>query len=300
MGYPQSGVGSPPGSFGKIRVFLDMIKFEHTVFALPFAYLTLFLAESGWPSRHAFIWITVAMVAGRTFGMAANRLIDAGIDARNPRTRTRAIPSGSISHLEVVIFMAAAVAVFLVSVYRLSPLCHRLWPIVLVVMVCYPYAKRFTWLSHLALGLVYVMIPTGVWIALRNELALEPVVLGLGAGLWVAGFDIIYAIQDVEVDHREGLHSMPADLGVAAALRVARLFHLAFVVALLLAGVLLQVGLLYYIGVLLTAGLLAYEHRLVKPDDCSHINIAFFTTNGIISIVLFILIASDTLVRLSI
>jgi 4-hydroxybenzoate polyprenyltransferase len=235
------------------------------------------------------------MVAGRTFGMGANRLIDAGIDARNPRTAARALPAGRLSRGAVVGFMAAALALFLVAVYRLAPLCRTLWPIAIVVMVAYPYAKRFTWASHLFLGVVYLMVPAGVWIAVTNGLGLAAVLLGVGAALWVAGFDIIYACQDVEVDRRQGLHSMPADLGVGVALWIARLFHAGFLAALVAAGRLLGTGQLYAVGLVVTAALLAYEHHLVSPRDLSRVNAAFFTANGAASVALFVLVALDTI-----
>jgi 4-hydroxybenzoate polyprenyltransferase len=285
-----------PRVAGSAREFFETIKFEHTVFALPFAYMTLFLVSGGWPAWADFVWITVAMVAGRTIGMAANRLIDVEIDARNPRTAERALPAGRLSKAATLGFMAAALAVFLAAVYHLAPLCRKLWPIVIVVMVAYPYAKRFTWLCHLFLGLVYVTIPAAVWIAVADSLSREAVALGIGAGLWVAGFDIIYACQDVDIDRREGLHSMPADLGVGAALWIARVFHGGFVAALVYAGVSLGVGGLYWAGLAATVLVLVYEHRLITPRDLSNVNAAFFTANGVISIVLFVLVALDTIV----
>jgi len=296
MTHPTIGEGAVPGPIGKTKEFLGMIKFEHTIFALPFAYMTLFLVEDGWPRGSVFWWITVAMVTGRTFGMAANRLIDARIDARNPRTRNRALPAGRIAAVEVGVFMAISLALFLVAVYRLSPWAGRLWPIAIVAMGFYPYTKRFTWLSHFALGFVYVMVPAAVWIAVENTLPSEALFLGLGAGCWVAGFDIIYACQDVEVDRRESLHSMPADIGVEASLRTARVFHVLFVAALVLAGVGLGAGFLYYAGLAIAGILLVYEHRLISPADLSKVNVAFFTANGVVSIVLFLLTAADTVV----
>lgn len=278
------------------KEFFDTIRFEHTIFALPFAYMTLFLASKGWPAATDFVWITIAMVAGRTFGMAANRLIDAGIDARNPRTSGRALPAGRLSKASVTGYMAATLALFLVAVYNLQPVCRKLWPIVIVAMVVYPYVKRFTWVCHLFLGLVYVMIPTAVWLAVTNELSRTAVVLGVGAGLWVAGFDIIYACQDVDVDRHEGLHSIPADLGLVPAMWIARIFHAGFVGALAYAGALLGAGVFYYVGLAATMFVLIYEHRLVSPNDLSSINAAFFTANGVISVVLFVLVAVDTIV----
>jgi 4-hydroxybenzoate polyprenyltransferase len=279
-----------------LREFLGTIRIEHTVFALPFAYATLFLAESGWPSGAHFLWITLAMAGARTVGMAANRVIDAEIDARNPRTADRAIPAGRLSRAKAILFAAIALAVFLVAVYQLHPVCRRLWPIVIAAMVAYPYAKRVTPFSHLALGVVYLMVPTAVWLAVTGELPAIAVVLGVGAGLWVAGFDIIYACQDVEVDQREGLHSMPADFGLVPALAIARWFHSGFLVSLLVVSQMFEAGRWYYLAVTLTSLALLFEHRLVKPGDLSRVNAAFFTTNGFVSVALFVLIALDTVV----
>ncbi len=279
-----------------LREFLETIRFEHTVFALPFAYATLFLVEAGWPRGNYLLWITVAMVSARTVGMAANRLIDARIDARNPRTAGRALPAGRLSRARALLYTGVALAVFLAAVWNLHPLCRRLWPVAIVAMVLYPYAKRFTPFAHFFLGAVYVMIPTAVWIAVTGEITRAALLLGVGAGLWVAGFDIIYACQDADVDRRESLHSFPADMGIRPALVTAGWLHAGFLVSLFFAGSMLSVGRWYYAGVALTALLLAIEHRLVKPDDLSRVNAAFFTANGVVSVVLFVLIAIDTVV----
>jgi len=297
VSYPHASAQQGRGLLTKTREFLDMIKFEHTVFALPFAYLTLFVVVGGWPTLGLFLWITLAMVSGRTFGMATNRLIDARIDARNPRTASRSLPAGRMSPIEVALFMVISMAFFLVAVYRLSPLAQKLWPFVILVMIFYPYTKRFTWLSHVALGLVYVMIPVGVWIAVENAMPVEALLLGLGAGFWVAGFDIIYATQDIDIDRTQGLHSMPADLGITKALWISRVFHMVFVTAIAAVGVIIGAGVLYYIGLGLSGLLLVYEHRLVSPKDLSRINAAFFTINGLMSVVFFVLVAADTLLR---
>ncbi len=276
--------------------FLKTIRIEHSVFALPFAYATLFLAEGGWPSLANAVWIGVAMVAARTVGMAVNRVIDARIDANNPRTASRSIPAGRLRSSRALAYSVAAMAVFLVAVWQLHPVCRLLWPIVILAMVAYPYAKRITPLAHVVLGVVYFMVPTAVWLAVTGEVSLAACVLGVGAGLWVAGFDIIYACQDVDVDRREKLHSIPADFGVARGLAVAIAFHVVFIACLVWGGWMLSVGAWYYVGVALTAVLLAHEHRLVKPNDLSKVNAAFFTTNGVVSIALFALIALDTVV----
>lgn len=279
-----------------LREFLDTIRVEHTVFALPFAYATLFLVEAGWPRGTILLWITLAMIGARTVGMAANRLVDGEIDARNPRTASRAIPAGRLSRGAALAFTGVALAIFLVAVWQLHPVCRGLWPIAIAAMVAYPYAKLFTPFAHFFLGAVYVMIPTAVWLAVTGEAPLAAVLLGLGAGLWVAGFDIIYACQDAEVDRREGLHSLPADFGTRAALIVARLLHVGFIACLTVAGSMLFAGSWYGIGLALTAALLVYEHRLVRADDLSRVDAAFFTTNGIVSVALFVLIAVDTVV----
>lgn len=279
-----------------LREFFETIRIEHTVFALPFAYATLFLVEGGWPSPANFVWITLAMVGARTVGMAANRIIDAEIDARNPRTAGRAIPAGRLQRSKALAFAAVALALFFAAVWQLHPVCRPLSPLVLAVMIAYPYAKRVTPLAHAVLGLVYFMIPTAVWLAVTGEVTTAAVLLGVGAGLWVAGFDIIYACQDVEVDRREGLHSIPADFGVARGLSIAFAFHAIFVLCLALVGSLLSAGSWFYIGVIVTSLLLIYEHRLVKPNDLSKVNAAFFTTNGVVSIALFALIAIDTVI----
>jgi 4-hydroxybenzoate polyprenyltransferase len=276
-----------------IRSFFETIRIEHTVFALPFAYATLFLVAGGWPAAHDFIWITVAMVCGRTVGMALNRIIDAGIDARNPRTAARAIPARQLSIRKALGFTLAAGVVFILAVFQLHPVCRWLWPIAIATMTVYPYTKRFTPFAHLFLGLVYVMIPTAVWLAVTGTLPAIALILGVGAGMWVAGFDIIYACQDVIVDRREGLHSMPADFGIKRALVIARWLHAGFLAALIVVSQMFDAGPWYYLAISITAISLAYEHQLVSADDLSKVNAAFFTTNGVVSVALFVLIALD-------
>ena len=276
-----------------LRSFFETIRVEHTLFALPFAYATLFLVAGGWPTGHDFLWITVAMVTARTVGMALNRIIDARIDANNPRTAARAIPAGRLKSSKAWVFTAVATALYVVAVFQLNPVCRWLCPIPLAAMTLYPYAKRFTSFAHLFLGLVYVMIPAGIWLAVTGTLPRTAVVMGIGAGLWVAGFDIIYACQDVEVDRREGLHSIPADFGVARALGLSYLFHLGFLFSLLVIAQMIHGGRWFYGAITVSALAMTYEHRLVKPNDLSKVNAAFFTTNGFISVILFIMIALD-------
>lgn len=287
-----SGGGSPR----KLLLFLQEIKIEHSVFALPFAVAASFLAFGGWPADVDFVWIMVAMVSARTLGMAANRLIDAEIDARNPRTASRGLPSGRLRPWHVVAWMAVSVALFGVSVSQLDELAWYLSPIVLVALIGYPYAKRFTWLSHFALGTVYLIVPPAVWIALTGGLDVGAVLLGVGGMFWVAGFDVIYATADIDVDREQGIHSIPARFGIAGALYSARAFHAVTVGALIAAGVLLEVSFVYYLGVAAAAALLAYEHSLISPRDLSRLGAAFFAMNGIIAIVFGTFVAVGTVV----
>lgn len=280
----------------KASLFLETIKFEHTIFALPFAYIALFLVSGGWPSISNLVWITLAMAGARTFGMGVNRIIDARIDAANPRTAQRALASGKLSMAEAIAFVAIAFAVFIVAVYQLSEWAGYLWPPVIFMMTVYPYFKRFTWLCHLGLGLTYLMVPSGVWMAVANEISLSSVVLSLAAMFWVTGFDLIYACQDVEVDRKQGLNSLPAKFGVAAGLNIAKVMHVFTVSALAVAGVTLDAGPLYYAGLALAAAILFYEHRLVSPKDLSKLNAAFFTMNGVMSVVFLIFVAADVLI----
>jgi len=276
-----------------LRSFFETIRVEHTLFALPFAYATLFLVAGGWPRAHDFVWITVAMDGARTVGMALNRIIDARIDARNPRTAGRAIPAGRLTSPKAWAFTAVATALFVYAVFQLNPVCRWLCPIPLAAMTLYPYAKRFTPFAHLFLGLVYVMIPTAIWLAVTGTLPRVAVVMGIGAGLWVAGFDIIYACQDVEVDRREKLHSIPADFGIERALRISSACHGMFIISLMLIAQTIHGGRWFYGAIALSSLAMLYEHRLVKPNDLSRVNAAFFTANGFISIALFIMIALD-------
>jgi 4-hydroxybenzoate polyprenyltransferase len=264
--------------------FARLDKIEHNVFALPFAYVGAYLAVDGSPSGHDVLWITLAMVGARSLAMALNRLIDAGIDARNPRTAGRELPSGQLSVAQVVVFCAASLALFLVAVWQLDPLVHRLWPIPVVGFVVYPYLKRFTWLCHLWLGAVDGRAPVGAWVAITGRLPWQAWTLGAAVALWVGGFDLFYALFDAEIDRREGLHSIVTRFGVGGAFLGARLAHAATVVCLVVAGLGLPVGALYWLGVAAVALLLAYEHSLVRPGDLRRLDTAFFTMNGVISV----------------
>jgi 4-hydroxybenzoate polyprenyltransferase len=276
------------------RRFASLVKIEHTVFALPFAYVGAFLAVDGVPSGSDLLWITVAMVGARSLAMALNRLIDAGLDARNPRTAGRELPSGVLSPAQVVVFCAASLAVFLVAVYQLDPLVRWLWPIPVAGFVVYPYLKRFTWLSHLWLGAVDGLAPVGAWVAITGELPLEAWLLGGAVAAWVAGFDLFYALLDLEVDRREGLQSWATRFGEYGAFQGARALHLLTVVLLIGAGVALPVGLAYWLGVAVVGALLVYEHMLIRPGDLRRLDTAFFTMNGVISVAFFCFVLADT------
>lgn len=269
----------------RFLLFLETIKFEHSIFALPFAVAAAFIVTDGNPNWGSFAWILVAMVSMRTFGMGANRLIDAEIDARNPRTASRPTANGVISKLEVVGYMLVSGAIFGVATSQLDPMAWPLAPIPLAVMIAYPYLKRFTWLAHLGMGSVYLIVPPAVAIAMTGSLPAWSIVMGFGGMFWVAGFDVLYATADRDVDISQGLHSIPQQFGVAVSIWVARLFHLIAVILLVAAGIVFGGGVLYFIGAGAAAGLLAYENSLVSKDDLSKLNMAFFTMNGVIAVV---------------
>lgn len=273
--------------------YARLVKIEHTVFALPFAYVGAFLAVHGTPKAHDLLWITLAMVGARSLAMALNRLIDAGIDARNPRTAKREIPSGKLSVLQVALFCAASLALFLIAVWQLAPKTHWLWPIPVAGFVIYPYLKRFTWLCHLWLGAVDGLAPVGAWVAITNHLPWQAWVLGAAVALWVAGFDFFYALFDVDVDRGEGLHSVATRFGVRGSFAAARIAHVATVVCLIAAGLGLSVGALYWLGVAIVALLLVYEHSLVRPGDLRRLDAAFFTMNGVISVAFAVFVIAD-------
>jgi 4-hydroxybenzoate polyprenyltransferase len=277
------------------RLYYRLVKFEHTIFALPFAYVGAFLAVGGVPSAHDLLWITVAMVGARSLAMALNRLIDAGIDARNPRTAAREIPSGLLSVPAVVVFCIASLAVFLFAVWQLDPLVRWLWPIPVIAFVVYPYLKRVTWLCHLWLGAIDGLAPVGAWAAVTGELPWEAWALGGAVAAWVAGFDLFYSLFDTEVDRREGLHSWATRFGERGAFLGARALHLATVALLVLAGLGLGVDIWYWLGVLAVGGLLVYEHSLVRPGDLRRLDAAFFTMNGVISVAFFAFVVADVL-----
>jgi 4-hydroxybenzoate polyprenyltransferase len=278
------------------KLFASLVKVEHTIFALPFAYIGAFLAVDGVPAAGDLFWITLAMVGARSLALALNRLIDSGIDARNPRTAARELPRGALRPAHVVLFSLLSLGVFLAAVYQLAPIVRWLWPIPVAAFVVYPYLKRATWLSHAWLGAVDGLAPVGAWAAVTNELPWEAWALGGAVALWVAGFDLLYAVFDVEIDRAQGLHSVPARFGLGAAFRGARTSHLLTVAFLVAAGLGLDVGAFYWLGVFAVGALLAYEHALVSPADIRRLDVAFFTMNGVISVTFFGFVLADVLV----
>jgi 4-hydroxybenzoate polyprenyltransferase len=277
------------------RLFASLVKIEHTVFALPFAYVGAFLAVDGVPSAADLFWVTIAMVGARSLAMALNRLIDAEIDARNPRTAGREIPRGALSRPAVIVFCLVSLAVFLLAVSQLAPLVRWLWPIPVAMFVIYPYLKRVSWLAHGWLGAVDGLAPLGAWIAVTNEMPWEAWALGAAVAFWVAGFDLLYALFDLEIDRAQGLHSFPTRFGVPATFWASRACHVLTVAFLVLTGLGLPVGALYWLGVVAVAGLLAYEHSLVSPGDQRRLDAAFFTMNGVISLTFFGFCLADVL-----
>lgn len=283
----------------RVRQFAEMIKFEHTVFALPFAYLGAFLAKGGLPSANQLLWITLAMVGARTAAMALNRLIDRHIDARNPRTANRALPKGLISQYEVWFYVVGSWALLLLSAWQLNPqnltipLTVRLMPIAVFVLTAYSYTKRFTWACHLVLGLSLGLAPVGSWVGITGQVQLPSVLLGLAVLTWVAGFDIIYACQDFKFDKNEGLNSIPVQFGIKNSLTVSSILHILTVLFLIWTGMVVDLGYIYWLGLLVVAGILIYEHRLVSPDDLSKLDAAFFNMNGILSVLVFIFTFAD-------
>jgi 4-hydroxybenzoate polyprenyltransferase len=274
-----------------------MIKFSHTVFALPFALLAAVLAAGGWPPPMTLGKIVLAMIGARSAAMAHNRLADREIDAANPRTASRALPAGRLSVGYVKAFLVASVALFLAAAASLNRLTLLLAPVALALLFLYAYAKRHTALSHLLLGLCLAMAPVGAWIAVRGDFASIPVLLGLAVLLWTAGFDVIYALQDEEHDRRAGLHSIPARFGAGPALAISALFHAGMLGLLVAVWLLSGGGAIFGIGIAATAAALVYQHLVVRPGDLTRVNAAFFTANGFVSVALAAFGIADVILR---
>ncbi|MFH0809911.1 MAG: UbiA-like polyprenyltransferase [Pseudomonadota bacterium] len=271
---------------GRLGVVLEMIKFEHTIFALPFAFMGLLLAGRGLPAPRTVLWVLAAMVGARSAAMAFNRLLDATVDARNPRTSNRALPRGLVSPIFVSWFIAASGGLFFLSAWQLNRTCLLLSPAALAVVLFYSYTKRFTAAAHLVLGAALGLAPVGGWLAANESLAPAPLLLGAGVLFWVAGFDILYSLLDVEFDRGEGLHSIPSRLGPERAVWLARLLHLASALLFATVGVAAGLGLVYFVGTGIVAVFLLVQHLLVSPEDLSRLNVSFFTLNGAVSIIL--------------
>ncbi|MGA9072781.1 MAG: UbiA-like polyprenyltransferase [Candidatus Sulfotelmatobacter sp.] len=280
-----------------LRVTLEMIKWEHSIFALPFALCGAMLAASGLPTVHQLFWIVIAMLAARSAAMAFNRLADATIDAANPRTRTRALPAGHLSPTFVATFVIVSCALFILAASQLNRFSLWLSPVALAVLLLYSYTKRFTRLSHLVLGLALGIAPAAAWIAVRGSLDPRILLLTAAVTFWVAGFDVLYACQDFEFDRDAGLHSIPRHIGIGPALWIARAFHIIMLILLVALLPAFGLGKLALCGVIAVMLLLLYEHSLVKADDLSRLNDAFFTMNGVISVVFALFVAADLLLR---
>ena len=281
--------------FRQLKTILEMIKFEHTVFALPFAIMSAFLASETPPSWSELGWILVAMVGARSCAMSFNRLADAEIDTQNPRTKRRAIPAGLLRKSEVWAFTIFSSLLLVVAAHQLNPLAFNLSPVALATIMLYSYTKRFTSMSHLWLGLSLSIAPIGAWIAIKGQFDVLPLLLGLVVMLWTAGFDIIYACQDLDFDRRQGLYSIPAQFGIYSALWISTALHVITVILLVVIWYISPLGLIYLGGVGLVSVILIYEHVIVKPHDLSRVNLAFFRLNGAVSLILMFLAVADVL-----
>ena len=279
--------------FKNIKIIFTDIKIAHTVFALPFAVMSAFLAAEGMPGLGKLIWILIAMFGARNGAMAFNRIVDSKLDRLNPRTKDRALPARKSTAKQYWVFLILSSFVFLFSAYMLNSLAFALSPVALVIVFGYSFAKRFTSLSHLWLGVAISIAPVGAWVAVREEISIESLVLGTAVVFWLVGFDIIYSCMDVDSDRSNNLHSIPQKFGVRTALRLAFSSHCMMILFLILLLFIPALGWVYFFGVILTAGLLFYEHSLVREDDLSLVNVAFFNINGIISVLLMLFVIVD-------
>jgi 4-hydroxybenzoate polyprenyltransferase len=273
----------------KLKLLLEMIKFEHTIFALPFAYLGMILGAKGLPDLLTLILITLAMIGARTYAMALNRLFDLDIDKKNPRTKDRALPKKTVTKTEAIILTLAALLLFFAAVYLLPPLCLKLWPAIIIPMTFYSLAKRFTWLCHFLLGICLGLAPLGSWIAVTGTMPNTGIyLLGLAVMFWTTGFDIIYSCQDHAFDRRENLHSAPVQFGIRTSLNITKALHTLTIILLILCGISFSLGMIYYVGIFIVAVFLIYENTIISENDMSRVNAAFFTANGFVSIIAFI------------
>jgi 4-hydroxybenzoate polyprenyltransferase len=272
----------------KTVLYLKMIKFSHSVFALPFAFTGAVLAAQGMPNPYQIFWIAVAMVGARSGAMGLNRIIDRKIDAVNPRTSSREIPAGKIKVRDARLFTALSIGIMVLAAYQLNPLCFILSPVAIGILVLYSYTKRFTWAAHFVLGLAISGAPLGAWIAIRGSIDPEIIPLSVAVIFWLAGFDILYALQDIDFDREHGLYSIPRRFGIERSLLLSRIFHVLTFCLFIATGALFHLNYIYFIGLVIVGGLLGYEHSLVKPNDLSKLNMAFFNMNGYISITILI------------
>ncbi len=270
--------------FRRFVLFLRMIKFSHSIFALPFAFTAALMASGGMPRAGKLLWITLAMVGARSGAMAVNRIVDRKIDALNPRTSKRELPSGRLGLAEVLVFALLSFTLLVFASWKLNPLCLELSPVAIALVVFYSYTKRFTWASHFFLGLALSLAPLGAWIAVRGQVGAASVFLALAVVFWLAGFDILYALQDMDFDRSHGLYSVPARFGIRRSLAASRAFHVLSVLMLGAAGAIMSLGPAYWAGLVVVSGLFVYEHSLVKENDLSRLNMAFFNMNGWISV----------------
>ena len=284
------------GVLGRFKTYMELIKVEHTIFALPFALTAALMAANGFPTLYQLFWITVALFGARTAAMSLNRAIDAEIDAKNPRTAGRHIPRGLVKRSEAFVLAFLGFAVMVYAAYKLNRLALELSPVAIFILTLYSFTKRFTALCHVVLGVAVALAPLGAWVAVRGNIDFPALILTLSVALWVAGFDIIYALQDVEFDRREGLYSIPAKLGERGALLVSRLFHILTLIGLIVVGILEHMGFFYYLGLLLSTLFMVKEHILVSKDR-SKIGYAFFNLNGYISLTVFLFTFLDYLWR---
>lgn len=279
----------------KMKIILEMIKFEHTIFALPFAFTGALMAANGLPSWRTILWITVAMVGARSAAMGFNRWADRNVDAQNPRTRERALPKGLVTPFQVILFTAVSSALFVYAAFRLNPLSFRLSPVALAIVFFYSYTKRFTFLSHAFLGLAICLAPIGSWIAVTEKIGAPALVLGAAVLFWLFGFDVLYALHDMDFDRKTGLHSIPQRFGTGRSLWISRGAHGVTMAALFWLYALLTLGWFYLAGVIIALCLIVYEHTLVKAHDLSKLNMAFFNMNGYISVTIFVFTLLDVL-----
>jgi 4-hydroxybenzoate polyprenyltransferase len=280
----------------KVSVYLRMIKFSHSIFALPFAFTSALIAASGIPDVRQIVWIVIAMVGARSGAMGLNRIIDSKIDSANPRTAGREIPQGAISVFAAALLVIVSFVFLVLAAYMLNPLCLMLSPVAIVVLIIYSYTKRFTWMSHFVLGLSISAAPLGAWMAVKGSFDIEIIPLVIAVIFWLAGFDTLYALQDIDFDKKYGLYSIPKRFGIRKSIYFSRIFHLTSFLLLIANGMIFNLDGLYWTGMFLVAGLFLYEHSLIQEDDLSKLDVAFFNMNGYISVTVFIFTLMDYIV----